>query len=156
MRFTQPYSVINPSQYIYLDGCCSVFLNCCPTLCNPMDCSKLGFSVHHHLLEPGDAIQPSDPLSSPSPPVFNLYQHQGLFHCFCNSAKLALCIRWPMYWSFSISPPNEYSGLISFGIDWVDLQLPKGLSRVFSDTTVQKHQFFGTQPSLWSNSHIHT
>ena len=101
MRFTQPYSVINPSQYIYLDGCCSVFLNCCPTLCNPMDCSKLGFSVHHHLLEPGDAIQPSDPLSSPSPPVFNLYQHQGLFHCFCNSAKLALCIRWPMYWSFS-------------------------------------------------------
>ena len=62
MRFTQPYSVINPSWYIYHDGCCSVFLNCRPTLCNPMDCSKPGFSVHHHLLEPGDAIQPSDPV----------------------------------------------------------------------------------------------
>ena len=69
-----------------------------------------------------------------------------------------LCIRGPKYWifSFSISPSNEYSGLISFRIDWFDLLLSKGLSRVFSNTTVQKHQFFGIQLSLWSISHIHT
>ena len=57
-----------------------------------------------------------------------------------------------------ISPSNEYSGLISFRIDWFDLLslLPKGLSSVFSSTTMEKHQFFGTQSSLWSNFHIHT
>ena len=68
----------------------------------------------------------------------------------------ALHIRWPKYWSFSISPPNEYSGLISFRIDWFDLLAVKGLSRVFSNTTVWKHQFLGAQLSLWPNSHIHT
>ena len=66
----------------------------------------------------------------------------------------ALHIRWLKYWNFSlsISPSNEYSGLISFRIDWVDLFKSKGLSTVFSNTTVQKHQFFGAQPFLWSNS----
>ena len=66
------------------------------------------------------------------------------------SKESVVGIRWPKYWSFSfsISPSSEYSGLIS--------SLSKGLSRVFSSTTVQKHQFFGVQPSLWSNSHIHT
>ena len=60
------------------------------------------------------------------------------------SNESVLCIRWPKYWSFSfsISPSNEYSGLISFRLDWLQ---SKGLSRVFSNTTVQKHQFFGTQ-----------
>ena len=73
----------------------------------------------------------------------------------------ALRIRWPKYWSFSfnISSSSEYSGLISFRMDWIlswiSLQ-SKGLSRVFSNTTVQKHQFFGAQPSLGSNSHIYT
>ena len=73
------------------------------------------------------------------------------------SNESALHIRWPNYWSFSfnISPSNEHPGLISFRIDWISLQ-SKGLSRVFSNTTVQKHQFFGTQPSSQSNSHIHT
>ena len=68
-----------------------------------------------------------------------------------------LRIRWPKCWSFSfsISPSNEYSGLISFRMDWLDLLAVKGFSRVFSNTTVQKHQFFHTQLSLWSNSHIH-
>ena len=68
------------------------------------------------------------------------------------------CIRRPKYWSisFNIYPSNEYSGLISFRIDWFDLLAVQGLLRVFSNTTVQKHQFFGTQLSLWSNSHIHT
>ena len=70
------------------------------------------------------------------------------------SNELALCIRWPKYgsFSFSISPSNEYSGLISFRIDWFDLLAVQGLSRVFSNTTVQKQQFFSTQPFLWSNS----
>ena len=68
-----------------------------------------------------------------------------------------LHIRWPKYWSFnfSISPSNTYLGLISFRMDWLDLLQSKVLSRVFSNTTVPKHQFFGIQLSLWSNSHIH-
>ena len=63
------------------------------------------------------------------------------------SNESVLCIRWPKYWSFSFStsPSNECSGLISFRIDWFDLLLSKGLSRVFTNTTVQKHQFFGSQ-----------
>ena len=75
------------------------------------------------------------------------------------SNESALCIRWPKYWSFSFSirpSMNKYSGLISFRTDWLDLLQTKGLSRVFSNTTVQKHQFFGAQLSLLSNSHIHT
>ena len=66
------------------------------------------------------------------------------------SSESVLCLSWPMYWnlSFSISPSNEYSGLISFRIDWSDLLAGKGLSRVFSNTTVQKHQFFDSQLSL--------
>ena len=97
----------------------------CLTLCNPMDCSKAGLPVHHQLPEltqtnvhrVGDAIQPSYPLSSPSPPAFNLSQDQGLFK------ESVLRIRWPKYWSFSFntSPSNEYSGLISFRMDWLDL-----------------------------------
>ena len=69
------------------------------------------------------------------------------------SNESAFCIRWPKDWSFSfsISPSNEYSGLTGL----ISLQ-SKGLSRVFSNNTVQKHQFFDAQPSLWSNSHIHT
>ena len=66
-------------------------------------------------------------------------------------------IRWPKYWSFSfsINPSNEYSGLIFFRMDCLIFLWSKGLSRVFSNTTVQKHQFFGTQLSSQSNSHIH-
>ena len=92
-----------------------------PTLCDPMDCSTPGPPVHHQLPEStqthvhcvGDAIQPSHPPLSPSPPALNLSQHQGLFQR----------IRWPKYWTFSlsISPSNEYSGRISFRIDWLNL-----------------------------------
>ena len=74
------------------------------------------------------------------------------------SSESVLQIRWPKYWSFSfnISPFNGYSGLISFRMDWLDLLAVPGISRVFSNSTVQKHQFFGAQLSLRTNSHIHT
>ena len=108
---------------------CSV-AHSCLTLCDPMNHSTPGLPVHHQLLEftqtyvhrVSDAIQPSHPLSSPSPPVFNLSQHQ----VFSNES--ALCIRWPKYWSFSfsINTSNEYSGLISFRIDLFDLLAIQG------------------------------
>ena len=75
------------------------------------------------------------------------------------SNESALCIRWPKYWSFSFSfsPSNEHPGLVSFRMDWLDLLAVQGTARrVFSNTTVQKHQFFSTQLSSQSNSHIHT
>ena len=75
------------------------------------------------------------------------------------SNESALRIRWPKYWSFSfsISPSNEYPGQISFRMDWFDLLAIQGtLNGVFSSTTLWEHQFFSAQPSLWSNSHIHT
>ena len=74
------------------------------------------------------------------------------------SNELALRIRWPKYcnFSFSISPSNEYSGLISLGFTGLIYLQSEGLSRVFSNTTVQKCQFFGVQPSLWSKSCIQT
>ena len=99
----------------------------------------------------GDAIQPPHPWSSPSPPLIfpsiRVFSNESVLH-----------IRWPKYWNFSfnISPSIEHSRLISFSMDWLDLLQSKGLLRVFSNTTVQKHQFFGAQLSLWSNSHIHT
>ena len=107
--------------------------------------------VQTHVHRVGDVIQWSHPLSSPSPPAFNLSHHQGL------SNELVLHIRWPKYWSFSfnISLSNEYSGLISFSVDWWISSQSKVLSRVFSNATVQIHQSFGAQLSLVSNSHIH-
>ena len=74
------------------------------------------------------------------------------------SNESALYIRWPKYWSFSfsISPSNEYSGLISFRIDWWDLFAVQGTLKSLLQHHNWKHQVFGTQPSLWSNSHIHT
>ena len=84
--------------------------------------------------------------------------HHLLFPPSIFPEESILHIRWPKYWSFSfsISPSNEHPGLISFRMDWLDFLQPKGLSRAFSNTTVQKHQFFSTKLSLQSNSHIHT
>ena len=72
------------------------------------------------------------------------------------SNESVLHIRWPKYWSisFSISPSNEYSGPISFRMNWFDLLTVKGLLRVFSNSTVQKYQFFGGKLSLWSSSSL--
>ena len=132
----------------------------CLTLYSLMDCHTPDFPVLHQLLELAqthihwvdDAIQPSHPLLSPSPPAFNLSQHQGLFQWVSSSHQVAIVLDF----SFSISPSvniQDWSPLELTG--WISLQ-SKGLSRVFCNTTVQKHQFFGTQLSLWSNSHIHT
>ena len=132
----------------------------CPTLYDPMYCSMPDFPVHHQLPELAqthvhqicDAIQPSYLCC----PLFLLPSIFPSNRVFSNDSVLHS--RWPKYWSFSfsISSSNEYSGLISFRMDcWISLQ-SKGLSRVFSNTTVQKHQFFGTQLSSQSNSHIHT
>ena len=115
----------------------------------PHELQHAGLPVHHQLLE---FTQTHVPLSRwcqqtistsvvPFPPALNL-SHQGL-------SESALCIRWPKYWSlsFNISPSNEYPGLIPLArTSCISLQ-SKGLSRVFSNTTVQKHQFFGTQLS---------
>ena len=90
-------------------------------------------------------------------PLFLLPSIFPSIRVFSNESGLP--IRWPKYWSFSISPSNEYSGLISFRMDWFDLLAVQGTLKSpcgLKDTTVQKHQFFGTQDSLWSNSHIHT
>ena len=134
----------------------------CPTLCDPMHCSTPGFPVLHHLLEfpqthvhwVGDAIQPSHPMSSPSHLALNLSQHQNLFQW------VSSFIGWPKDWSFSfsfsISPSNEYSGLISFRIDWFDLLPVQGTLR-----SLLQHQ--SLKPSvLWCSTffmvqlHIHT
>ena len=99
----------------------------CLTLCDPMDCNMPGLPVHHQLLEftqthihwVGDAIQPSHPLLSPS-----IFPSIRVF-----SNESALCIRWPKYcsFSFSISPSDEYSGMISLRIDWSDILAVQGI-----------------------------
>ena len=104
----------------------------CPTLCDPMNHNTPGLPVHHHLPEltqthvqrVSDAIQPSHPLSSPSPPAHNPSQHQNLF-----SNDSTLRMRWPKYWSFSFSiiPSKEIPGLISFRMDWLDLLAVQGI-----------------------------
>ena len=138
-----------PSCSVLGGGCCSVAQSCL-SLWDSMDCSTPGFPGHHHLLElaqidvhwVGDAIQPSHPLLPPTPFAFNLSEHQGLF-------------QWPEYWSFSTSPPSEYSELISFWIDWFDLLTVQGLSRVFSSTTVQKHQVMCTWKHITNAVNLH-
>ena len=126
----QTWSNLNKINNVVLDYRFSLIAQSCLTLCDPMDCSTPGFPVYHQLLEftqthvhwVGDAIQPSHPLSSPSPPTFNLSQHQVF------SSESVLWIRWPKYWSFSfsISPSSEYSGLISSRMDWLDLLAVQG------------------------------
>ena len=123
----------------------------CLTVCDPMDCSMPGLPVHRQLPEPiqtpvhhiGDAIQPSYPQSSPSPPAFNLSQDQGLFH------ESVLHIRWPKYWSFSISisSSKEYPGVISFRIDWLGLLAVQGtlkslLQHHSSEASILQHLAF--------------
>ena len=102
--------------------CCFSMAKLCPAFCDPMNCSMSGSPILHYLLEfaQNDAIQPSHPLSPASPPALN-------FSCIrVFSSESVLRIRWPKHWSFSFSPSNEYSGLISFKIDWFDLLAVQG------------------------------
>ena len=130
-----------------------------PNLCHPMDCSTPGFPVHHqcpelaqtHVHWIGDAFHhpilccPLLLLPSVFPSIRVLFQQVISLHVF------------PKYWSFSfsISTSNEFQNWFPLGLTGLILE-SKGLSRVFSNTTLQKHQFFGSQLALWSNSHIHT
>ena len=132
----------------------------CPTLCDPMDCNMPGLPVHHqppeftqtHVHRVSDAIQPSHRLSSSSPPAFNLSQHRSfqmsqLFSLGGQSIGVSA--------STSVLSVNTQDWSALGWTGWISLQ-SKGLWRVFSNTTLQKHQFFGAQVSLQSNSHIHT
>ena len=129
----------------------------CPNLCDPMDCSRAGFPVHHQLPElaqthvhrVSDAIQPSHPLPSPICCLLS-FSASGSF------PESVLCIMWPKYWSFSfsISPSNAYSGLISFRMDWLDLLAVQGtlkphLQHHSSKASILWHSaFFTVQFSL--------
>ena len=126
------------------------------TLWDPKDCSTSGFPVLHHLLELtqthvhwfSDAIQPSHSLSTPSPPAFNLAQHQGLFQWVSSSYQVARVLvlqlqHQSFQWIFR-------ADFLYYWLVWL-----KGFSRLFSNTTVQKYQFFGAQPSLRPNCDVH-
>ena len=119
-----------------------------------MDCSTPGFPVLHYLLEfaqihvhwISDAIQPSHPLSTPSPPTFNLSQHQGLFHWVSSSYHVA------KYWTFSfnISPSNDYSGPISFTMHWWDLLALQGTIKTEKETQMYRTDFW----TLWEKVRV--
>ena len=125
-----------------------------PILCDPMNCSTPGLPVHHQLLEftqihvhwVGDAMQPSHPLLAPSPPAFNLSQHQGLeiqmSQIFASGGQ-STGVSAPT----SVLPMNIQDWFPLLMIGWISLQ-SEGLSRAFSNTTVQKNQFFGAQLCL--------
>ena len=124
----------------------------CLTFCDPMNCSTPGLPVYHQLLEFSQthvhwvsaAFQPSCPLLSPSPPAPSIFYSIRVF-----SNESALCIRWPKYWNFSfnISPSNEYLGLISFRMDWLDLLSVQGtlkslLQHHSSKASILRHSAF--------------
>ena len=132
----------------------------CPTV-QPMNRTTPGLPVHHQLPEftqthvhwVGDAIQPSHPLSSPSTPSLNLSQHQGLFKWVSSSHQVTKELEFQL--QRKVLPMNIHNWFPLGWTGWISLQ-PKGFSRAFSNTTVQKNQFFSAQLSLQSNSHIHT
>ena len=132
----------------------------CPTLCNPMNRSMPGLPVHHQILEStqthvhrvGDANQPSHPLSFPFPPAPSPSQHQGLFQWVNSLHEVAKVLGVSAL--ESVLPMNTQERSFLEWTGWISLR-SKGLSRVFSNTTVQKHQFFSAQLSSQSNSHIH-
>ena len=130
-----------------------------PTVCEPMDCSTPGFPALHchpelaqtHVHWVSDGIQPSHPLQ----PLLFLPSIFPSFRVLSNES--ALHPRWPKYWSFSfsISPSNEFQGWFPLWLTGLISLLSKGFSKAFN-TTIQKHWFFRTPPSFWSNSNICT
>ena len=125
----------------------------CLTLCDPMDYSMPGLPVHHQILEFTRKLMSIESVMPSSHLILCctlLLSHSIFPSLRIFSNELALCIRWPEYWSFSfsISHTNEYSGLISFRMGWLNLLAVQGTLRSLLNTTVQKHQFFGAQLSL--------
>ena len=125
------------------------------TLCDPMESSMPGFPVHHQFPEltqaqfhqVGDAIQPSHPLSSPSPPVLNLSQHQGLFKWVSSSHQVAKVLEFQLHQSF-----QWIFRTVTSRMGWLDLLAVQGtLKRL-----LQHHSLKASAFSLWSNSHVHT
>ena len=144
-------SVLSTIAHTYIFSSVHSVTHLCPTLCDPMDCSTPGLPVHHQPLElaqtqvyqVSDAIQPSHPLSYPSPPASIFPSIRGF------SNESVLHIRWPKYssFSFNISPSNEYSGLISFRMDWLDLLAVQGslkslLQHHSSKASILRHSDF--------------
>ena len=141
-----------------MHGCCFSVTQSCPTLCNPVDCSTTGvcsLTVFQSLfkLMSIETVMPSNHLIL-CHPLLLLPSIFPSIRVFSNES--ALCIRWPEYRSFSISLPKDIQDSFPLGLTSLISLQSKGLSRVFSNATVQKHQFFGAQPSLWFNSHFHT
>ena len=139
--------------------CCSASQSC-STFATPWTAScqaSLSFTIFQSLLKlmPIESLMPSSLLIL-CHPLLLLPSIFPSIRVFSNES--VLCIRWPKYWSFSfnISPSNEYSGLIFFRMDWLDLLEVQGTLRLFSNNIVQKHQFFGAQLSSQSNSYIHS
>ena len=124
--------------------CCSVAKLCLRHFLTPRTAAcqpSLSFTISQSLLKlmSIESVMPSGHLILYRPLLLlpSVFPSIRVF-----SSESVLRIRWPKYWSFSISPSSEYSGLISFRVDWLDLLAVQGLSRVFSNTIIQKHQFF--------------
>ena len=135
--------------------CCWSVIELCPTLCNPMDCSMSGPSVLHYLpnllrFMPFELVMQSNHLILCCPVLLlpSIFPSIRVF-----SKESNLRIRW--YWSFSISSSVNIQGWFPLRLTGLISLLSKGLSRVLSSTIIWKHPFFGAQPSLWCNSHIH-
>ena len=162
--FFLSHQLYSPPHYPSLFSVCSVQFSSVaqsfPTICDPMDCSTPGLPVHHQLLKftqthvhrVGDAIQPSHPLSSPSPsapipPSITVFSNESI-----------LRMRWPKYWSFSFSiiASKEIPGLISFGMDWLDLLAVQGTLKSLLQHHSSKASILQRSASSQSNSHIHT
>ena len=139
--------------YVCAFCCCCSVMKSCRACCDSMDCSTPGFPALHCLLEFAQthvhSVMASNHLilfCPPSHPAFSLFQHQGLFTS--GGQRIGASA------SASVLPMN-IQGWFPLGLTDLIPLLSKGLSRVFSSTTVWKHQFFSTVPSLWSNSHFH-
>ena len=158
-----PFTIV--AVCLYLRNCLLFNNSCCScsvtqsyrTLCEPMDCSSqafLAFTISHSLLKLTsiELVMPSSylilchPLLLPSIfPSIRVFSNESALH-----------IWWSKYWSFSMSPSNEHPGLISFRMDWLDLLAVQGTLKSLLQHHSSKHQFFDTQPSLWSNSYVCT
>ena len=146
-----PFYLFGGMLFWFMNYCCCLVAKLCPALSNPMDCSMPGFHILHYLL----VCLNSCPLSWWCYPTISNLHHPLLLlpsifpRIWVFSNESALCIRWPKF-------GTSASVLISFRIDWFEHFAVWQTLESLSSTTIWKHQFFGTQPSLWFSSHIYT